>query len=31
MTLPDGQMCLMAFGSNYEARAENLPASGDPA
>mgnify|MGYP006388187339 CR=1 FL=1 len=31
MTLPDGQMCLMASGSNYEAVAEELPAKGDPA
>jgi hypothetical protein len=31
MTLPDGQMCLMASGSNYETLAEELPAKGDPA
>jgi hypothetical protein len=31
MTLPDGQMCLMASGSNYETVAEELPAKGDPA
>jgi hypothetical protein len=31
ITLPDGQMCLMASGSNYEAVAEELPAKGDPA
>lgn len=31
MTLPDGRMCLMASGSNYEAVTENLPAKGDPA
>jgi hypothetical protein len=31
MTLPDGTMCLMASGSNYEAVTEDLPAKGDPA
>lgn len=31
MTLPDGMMCLMASGSNYEAVTEELPAKGDPA
>lgn len=31
MTLPDGQMCLMASGSGYEAVTEDLPAKGDPA
>lgn len=31
MTLPDGRMCLMASGSNYETVTEELPASGDPA
>ena len=31
MTLPDGTMCLMASGSNYEAVSEELPAKGDPA
>lgn len=31
MTLPDGQMCLMASGLNYETLAETLPARGDPA
>lgn len=31
LTLPDGRMCLMASGSNYEAVAEKLPAKGDPA
>jgi hypothetical protein len=31
MTLPDGRMCLMASGSNYEAMIEELPAKGDPA
>ncbi|MES2915544.1 MAG: hypothetical protein V4753_10545 [Pseudomonadota bacterium] len=31
MTLPDGQMCLMASGSGYEAVTEELPANGDPA
>ena len=31
LTLPDGQMCLMASGSNYEAVTEDLPASGAPA
>lgn len=30
MTLPDGRMCLMASGSNFEAIAEELPAKGDP-
>jgi hypothetical protein len=31
MTLPDGIMCLMASGLNYETVSEELPASGDPA
>lgn len=31
MTLPDGRMCLMASGSDYEAVTERLPAAGDPA
>jgi hypothetical protein len=31
ITLPDGQMCLMASGSGYEAVTEELPAKGDPA
>jgi hypothetical protein len=31
MTMPDGLMCLMASGSNYEALTEELPAKGDPA
>ena len=31
MTLPDGRMCLMASGSNYETVSEELPAKGDPA
>jgi hypothetical protein len=31
MTLPNGQMCLMASGSGYEAVTEDLPAKGDPA
>lgn len=31
MTLPDGQMCLMATGSDYEALTEELPAKGNPA
>jgi hypothetical protein len=31
MTLPDGTMCLMASGSNYETLAEDLPAKGNPA
>ncbi|WP_128515067.1 hypothetical protein [Tabrizicola thermarum] len=31
LTLPDGRMCLMASGSNYEALTEDLPAGGDPA
>lgn len=31
MTLPDGRMCLMASGSNYEAVTEELPAKGAPA
>jgi hypothetical protein len=31
MTLPDGMMCLMASGSNYEVVTEELPAKGDPA
>jgi hypothetical protein len=28
--LPDGRMCLMASGSNYEALAEEFPANGKP-
>lgn len=31
MTMPDGLMCLMASGSNYEAVTEELPAKGAPA
>ncbi|WP_374396110.1 hypothetical protein [Tabrizicola sp.] len=31
LTLPDGRMCLMASGSNYEAVTEDLPAKGAPA
>ena len=31
MTLPDGRMCLMASGSNYEPVTEDLPAKGAPA
>jgi hypothetical protein len=31
MTMPDGLMCLMASGSNFETVAEELPAKGDPA
>lgn len=31
ITLPDGRMCLMASGSNYETVMEELPAKGDPA
>lgn len=31
ITLPDGTMCLMASGSNYEAVTEDLPARGAPA
>lgn len=31
MTLPDGQMCLMASGSGYETVTEELPAKGRPA
>ena len=31
MTLPDGMMCLVASGANYEATSEELPARGDPA
>ncbi|MBN8632842.1 MAG: hypothetical protein J0L76_18570 [Rhodobacterales bacterium] len=31
ITLPDGRMCLMASGSNYEAVTETLPAEGNPA
>lgn len=31
VTLPDGTMCLMASGSNYETVTEDLPASGTPA
>lgn len=29
ITLPDGQMCLMASGSGYEAVSDELPARGD--
>jgi len=28
MTLPDGQMCLVASGAGYEAVTEDLPAKG---
>ena len=31
LTLPDGRMCLMASGTNYEPVAEELVAKGDPA
>lgn len=31
MTLPDGRMCLVASGSNYETLNERLPAEGTPA
>ena len=31
LTLPDGRMCLMASGSNYETVTEDLPAKGNPA
>ncbi|WP_333816454.1 hypothetical protein [Tabrizicola sp.] len=31
LTLPDGRMCLIASGSNYETVTEDLPARGDPA
>ncbi len=31
ITLPDGRMCLMASGSNYEAVTEALPARDNPA
>jgi hypothetical protein len=31
MTLPDGQMCLMASGAGYEAVTEQLPARGTKA
>lgn len=31
ITLPDGQMCLMASGSNFESVSEELPAKGEPA
>ena len=31
VTLPDGTMCLMASGSNYETVTEDLPAKGAPA
>lgn len=31
MTLPDGRMCLMASGANYETVTEELPAGGGPA
>lgn len=31
MTLPDGRMCLMASGSDYQPVSEGLPPGGDPA
>jgi hypothetical protein len=31
ITLPDGQMCLMASGSGYETVTDDLPAKGHPA
>jgi hypothetical protein len=31
VTLPDGQSCLVASGSNFEAVSDQLPAKGDPA
>lgn len=31
LTLPDGRMCLMASGANYEAVTEDLPPKGAPA
>ena len=31
LTLPDGRMCLMASGANYETVTEDLPAKGYPA
>lgn len=31
VTLPDGQMCLVASGASYEAITEELPAKGSPA
>jgi hypothetical protein len=31
ITLPDGQMCLMASGSGYETVTDGLPAKGNPA
>ncbi|NHB75439.1 hypothetical protein [Rhodobacter calidifons] len=31
LTLPDGRMCLMASGSDYETLTEDLPARGNPA
>lgn len=31
VTLPDGQMCLVASGSDYESVTEDLPAKGTPA
>ena len=31
VTLPDGQMCLVASGASYEAITEELPAKGTPA
>ncbi len=31
VTTPDGRMCLVASGQGFEAVAEPLPASGDPA
>ena len=30
LTMPDGRMCLMASGSNYETVTEDLPAKGSP-
>lgn len=30
-SLPDGMMCMVASGEQYEAVTENLPAKGDPA
>lgn len=31
LTFPDGRMCLIASGSNYETVTEDLPDRGDPA
>lgn len=31
MTLPDGRMCLLASGSNYESVTKALPKTGNPA